>query len=73
MPHTIQELETAIQHKLDKEIECNQFPYLCAIASTEEGRIKIVNQTKNLIFGGMVDIDACFAHLERSMEEIQGA
>jgi len=70
--HSEKELEELIQAKLDDELKCKQFPMLCAKSSDEQGRKKIIDLVKYLIFNERIcDIDACFVHVESSLSEIQ--
>lgn len=68
--HNEKELEELIQSKLDDELKCKQFPMLCAKSSDEQGRKKVVELVKYLIFTERIcDIDACFVHIESSLGE----
>jgi hypothetical protein len=70
MANTLKDLEALINSKIDEEIACEQFPYLCSKASTEVGKRKIAEEVKRLILKeGITDIDACFAQIEAILSE----
>ena len=70
MSYTEQDLEKLIQSKIDDEILCERFPYLCSKVSTEQGRLRIVAFVKHLMFDEEIaDIDACFVQIEQILSE----
>ena len=60
--HTEQDLEKLIEEKLNN---CHNNPNVCSLGETEEGKKRLVNKIKQMIFeDGFTNIDACIAQIE---------
>ena len=70
MEYTVENLENLINSVLDKELTCNDLPNVCGIASSTEGRKRIVDAAKLLILeGGLTSVDAALNQIEISLSE----
>jgi hypothetical protein len=69
MPHSITDLENLINSVIDKQLNCDDLPFICSTVSSDEGRTRIVELVKKKILNeGITTVDAALALIEEAME-----
>jgi hypothetical protein len=70
--YTEQDLDNLIDQVLDNEMQCDNYPNVCSLMNSQDGRTRVFDAVKNTVIReGITDIQAALTQLELQFYETE--